>query len=215
MAFGYPISLDVTDRLAVVIGRDAVAMGKVDALLAAGARVTVIAEGPGTRLDAFESDLNVIVERRGYQPGDLEDAFLCVASSSDPDERQLIFAEARDLGVLVNVMDDVPHCDFAAPAVVRRGELTIAISTGGGSPALARRLREQLETQFGEEWGDVLEVLRNVRSETLDRLPNLEERSSRWARALDTAELTGLVKAGRVDEARSLLTERLLQGETA
>jgi precorrin-2 dehydrogenase/sirohydrochlorin ferrochelatase len=212
--FGYPISLDVENKLAVVIGRDAVAMGKADALLAAGARLRVVAEGPGPVLDRLESDPDVTVQRRAYQPHDVDGAFLVVASSADPVLRMRIYRDARSQGALVNVMDDVTHCDFAAPAVVRRGDLTIAISTGGGSPALARRLREQLEVQFGGEWGDVLQVLRDVRSETLHHLPNLEERSRRWARALDTEELSGLVRAGRSEEARRVLTERLL-GEGA
>jgi precorrin-2 dehydrogenase/sirohydrochlorin ferrochelatase len=210
MAFGYPISLDVTDRLAVVIGRDAVAMGKPEALLAAGAHLRVVAEGPGQRLDRLESLPNVTVARRAYQPHDIDGAFVVVASSADSGLRARIYSDARSSGALVNVMDDVHHCDFAAPAVVRRGELTIAVSTGGGSPALARRLREQLEALFGDEWGDVLELLREVRTETLADLPSLEERSRRWQRALDTEELTGLVRAGRGDEARTLLKDRLL-----
>jgi precorrin-2 dehydrogenase/sirohydrochlorin ferrochelatase len=209
-AFGYPISLDVTGKVAVVIGRDAVAVGKVEALLAAGATVRVIADGPGSRLDRLESTANVTVARRSYQPEDLDGAFVAVASSADPSLREEIFRDAHDRHVLVNVMDDIPHCDYAAPAVVRRGDLTIAISTGGGSPALARRLREQLGRLFGEEWAELLEVLRDVRTQTLPALPDLAERSRRWQTALDTEELTGLVKAGRAEEARRLLTKRLL-----
>jgi precorrin-2 dehydrogenase / sirohydrochlorin ferrochelatase len=213
--FGYPISLDVEGKLAVVIGRDAVAAGKVEALLAAGARVRVVAEGPGPRLDRLESDPNVDVQRRAYQSHDVDGALVVVAASADPALRARIYRDARSSGALVNVMDDVAHCDFAAPAVVRRGELTIAVSTGGGSPALSRRLREQLEAQFGEEWGEVLEVLREVRSDTLADLPDLGERSRRWQRALDTEELIDLVKAGRIDEARSLLKDRLVGEEVA
>jgi precorrin-2 dehydrogenase / sirohydrochlorin ferrochelatase len=213
MAFGYPISLDVTEKLAVVIGRDAVAMGKPQSLLAAGAHLRVIAEGPGPRLDRLESLANVTVARRDYRPEDLDGAFVVVASSADPGLRARIFEDATSRGALVNVMDDVEHCHFAAPAVVRRGDLTIAIATGGGSPALARRLREQLEAQFGEEWSEVLEVLREARSETLADLPDIEERSRRWQRALDTDELTGLVRAGKSEDARRLLIERLLHAK--
>ncbi len=209
--FGYPVALDVTGRLAVVIGREAVAMGKAESLLAAGAYVHVVASGPGSRLDRLESNADVTVARRGYRPEDLDGAFLVVASSADPAVREDIFRQARARGALVNVMDDIHHCDFAAPAVVRRGDLTIAVSTGGGSPALARRLREQLETQFGQEWSELLEVLRDVRSETLTGLSDLAERSRRWQTALDTDELIGLVRAGRIDEARSVLRDRLLR----
>jgi siroheme synthase-like protein len=198
----------------VVIGRDAVAAGKVEALLAAGAAVRVVAEGPGQRLDRLESRPDVTVARRAHRPEDLDGAFVVVASSADPAIREQIYRDGRSRNALVNVMDDVDHCDFAAPAVVRRGDLTIAIATGGRSPALARRLREELEQRFGEEWEEVLRVLGDVRSETLADLPDLAERSRRWQAALDTEELAGLVKAGRADEARRVLTERLL-GEGA
>ena len=113
-------------------------------------------------------------------------------------------------GILVNVMDDVPHCDFAAPAVVRRGDLTIAVATGGRSPALARRLRERLGDEFGPEWADVLAVLGDVRAETLPLLPDLGERAERWARVLDVEELAELVRDGRQTEAKERLRARLL-----
>ena len=110
----------------------------------------------------------------------------------------------------MNVMDDIPHCDFAAPAVVRRGDLVIAISTGGRSPALARRLRVELSEQFGPEWQEFVELLGEVRMETLADLPEIGERSRRWQQALHVDELLGLIRAGRRDEARSLLLARLV-----
>jgi precorrin-2 dehydrogenase/sirohydrochlorin ferrochelatase len=114
----------------------------------------------------------------------------------------------------VNVMDDIPNCDFAAPAVVRRGDLVLAISTGGRSPALARRLREELEARFGQEWAEILDVLRDVRQRTLPALPDLRERSTRWQAALDLDEAKALVGDGKADELRRRLLERLLDRET-
>jgi precorrin-2 dehydrogenase/sirohydrochlorin ferrochelatase len=189
--FGYPVSLDVAGKVAVVIGEEAVAQGKHRAVADAGARVVV----------RSESD---------WRPEDLDGAFLCVAASSDPAVRAAVYGAARERGVLTNVMDDVARCDFAAPAVVRRGALTIAVSTGGRSPALARRLREGLDRDFGPEWTEALEVLGRVRDETLPLLPDLRERSRRWAAALDLDELTALVRAGRPDEAEARLRARLL-----
>jgi siroheme synthase-like protein len=214
MAFGYPVSLEVSGRKAVVIGDEAVAQGKVRGLLDAGADVTVVAEQPASTLDRLEGDDRVRVLRRTYQPGDLEGAYLCVASSEDPETSAAIYREGRARGVLVNVMDDIPHCDFAAPAVVRRGDLVIAISTGGRSPALARRLRIELSKQFGPEWEAVLDLLGTVRGETLAFIPDLRERSSRWQEALDTEELVSLVREGRQEEARTRLLDRLV-GEGA
>jgi len=209
MAFGYPVSLELAGRKAVVIGELAVAEGKADQLLAAGAAVMVVATAPGSTLERLEREGGARVVRRAYQPGDLEDAFVCVASSDDPAVREAIYREGRAAGVLVNVMDDISHCDFAAPAVVRRGDLTISVATGGRSPALARRLRIELSRQFGPEWEELLDIVGTVRGETLGALPDLAERSRRWQRALDTDELLALLREGRRDEARARLLDRL------
>ena len=212
--FGYPVSLDLSGRTAVVIGDEAVANGKVEGLLAAGASVTVVANGPPGALSALRSDPRVTVVQRPWQPADLDCAAVCVAASAAPATREAVCRAARDRGVLVNVMDDVEHCDFAAPALVRRGDLLIAISTGGRSPALARRLREELERRFGDEWAAVLDLLAEVRADTIDRLPDLQERARRWQEALDLDELQALVRSGRYEQAKQALLMRLV-GETS
>jgi siroheme synthase-like protein len=209
--FAYPVSLDLSGRAAVVIGGDAVAHGKVQALLAAGARVTVIADGPAAALAELARDPRVTVRRRPWRPADLDRAFVCVAASDDPAARAAIHRAGRARGVLVNVMDDVEHCDFAAPAVVRRGSLAIAVSTGGRSPALARRLRELLERRFGPEWALILELVGRARAETLPALPDYDDRARRWQAALDVEELEELVRQGRGPEAERRLRERLLR----
>jgi siroheme synthase-like protein len=112
--------------------------------------------------------------------------------------------------VLVNVVDDIPRCDWAAPAVVRRGDLVVAIGTGGVSPAVARLVRERLQGLFGAEWAHVLQIVGEVRRETLPALPDLAERGRRWREALDLEEAAGLVREGRGPELRTRLRERLL-----
>lgn len=213
MAFGYPVSLEVAGRRAVVVGEEALGQGKADALLDAGAEVTVVATGPPEDLARLERHPRATVVRRPYRPGDLAGAFLCVASSPDPETREAVFREARARGVLVNVMDDPGRCDFAAPAVVRRGDLVVAVSTGGRSPALAHWLRVRLSRAFGPEWAEVLDLVGSVREETLAALPDLRERARRWRRALDPAhdldDLRGLLRQGRKEEARQLLLARL------
>lgn len=194
MPFAYPVLLELSGRRAVVIGSLALHERKDVALRDAGAEVEVFANGR-------------------WRPEDLDTAFVCVASSDDPAERDAIAGAARDRGVLVNVMDDVPNCDFAAPAVVRRGDLLIAIGSGGRSPALARKVREDLEERYGEEWAEVLEVVGAVREETLEALPDLSVRARRWRRALDLDEAAALVRAGLPDELRRRLLGRLLAGE--
>ena len=209
MAFGYPVFLELEGRLAVVIGEEAVRARKPEALLDAGARVSVIAEGPPKRLEVL-AGRGASVDRRGYLPGDLAGAFVCVAATDDPAVASSIASEARARGVLLNVMDDVPNCDFAAPAVVRRGDLTIAIGTGGRSPALARRLREELSERYGPEWTEASRVIGDVRANTFSALPDFEDRARRWAAALDLDELLRLVREGRSAEAAGRLTARLL-----
>ncbi len=194
MPFAYPVFLELQGKRAVVIGSGALREGKADQLRAAGADVEVFDDG-------------------AWRPDDLDDAVVCVASAADPAERDRIAREARARGVLVNVMDDVRNCDFAAPAVVRRGDLVLAISTGGRAPALTRRLREALEAMFGPEWAEVLEVVHAVRAETLSALPELADRSRRWRAALDLDEAQALVGAGRADELRRRLRRRLLDRE--
>ena len=216
MPFGYPVLLELTGRRCVVIGTLPVREGKVEGLLAGGAtEVVVVAAEPGDRLDDLEALDGVTVIRRTWYAPDLADAFLVIAHDPDPAVRARIAAAAREAGALVNVVDDIPRCDWAAPAVVRRGELLLAIGTGGASPALAKKIRSRLEAQYGAEWAEVLRVLREVREETLPLLPDLRTRSRRWAEALDLDEAAALVQAGQVEELRSRLLARLLDGADA
>jgi siroheme synthase-like protein len=212
MPFGYPVMLQLDGMGAVVIGEGAVREGKPEGLLAGGAaEVLVVATAPASRLVELEAMDRVRVERRAWRPDDLAGTAICVAWSARPEERSAIAREARDRGVWVNVMDDAPNCDFAAPAVVRRGELLLAIGTGGASPALARRLREDLSERYGEHWAEIVAILREVRSSTRPLLPDLAERSRRWRAALDLDEAEKLVLAGRPAELRSRLRARLVE----
>ncbi|MGZ8582159.1 MAG: precorrin-2 dehydrogenase/sirohydrochlorin ferrochelatase family protein [Actinomycetota bacterium] len=212
MPFGYPVMLELSGRRCVVIGVDAVHEGKVEAMIAAGADdVLVVSSGPTQRLDDLERVDGVEVERRAWRADDMNGAFLVVAASRDAGERDAIAREARCRRVLVNVMDDIQNCDWSAPSVVRRGELVLAIATGGASPALAKKLRAQLSVSYGEEWSEVLAVLRTVRAETMQSLPDFATRARRWADALDLDEAAALVRNGRGDELAARLRERLLQ----
>jgi siroheme synthase-like protein len=214
VGFGYPILLELAGRRCLVVGDRAVRESKVEGLLAGGADdVVVIAEGPATRLDDLETDARLRVERRGWRASDLDGAYLVVGWCHEQAERDRLAVEARARGVLVNVIDDVPDCDFAAPALVRRGELVVAIGTGGASPALARKLREELGERFGPHWTELVTVLREVRSLVSPLLPDIEERSRRWQAALDLAEAERLVREGRAHELREGLIRRLVGTE--
>jgi precorrin-2 dehydrogenase / sirohydrochlorin ferrochelatase len=216
MPFGYPVMLELSGRRCVVIGSLAVREGKVEGLLAAGATdVLVVASAPDARLTDLEILPEVVVERRTWRADDLNGASLVVASSADVGEREAIAREARCRRALVNVMDDIPNCDWSAPAIVRRGELVLAIATGGASPALAKQLRATLSQEFGEEWSEVVSVLRAVREETMPSLPDFATRAQRWSDALNLDEAAALVREGRSEELASRLRTRLLAPEGA
>jgi len=209
MSFGYPLMLELAGRRCVVIGAQAIREGKVEGLLAADADdVLVVDEAVGDRFDDVEG---VHVERRAWRRSDLDGAFLVIASSDDAAARAAIAKEARARGALVNVVDDIPNCDWAAPAIVRRGDLVLAIGTGGASPAAARLIRERLEAAFGEDWAEILRIVGRVRRETLADLPDFGVRARRWHEALDLDEAAVLVRAGRGDELAARLRARLLR----
>ena len=215
-AFGYPVLVDLHDRRCVVVGTLPVREGKVEGLLAGGATdVLIVATEPADRLDGLEVLDGVRVARREWYAADFTGAFLVIAHDPDPAVRARIAIAARSAGALVNVVDDVAWCDWAAPAVVRRGELLFAIGTSGASPALSKKLRERLQAEFGPEWAEVLRVVREVREETLPLLPDLRDRSRRWQTALDPGEAAELVRAGGADELRARLLARLLDGVVA
>jgi precorrin-2 dehydrogenase len=215
MPFAFPISLDLAGHRCVLIGSLPLREGKVDALLAGGATdVVVIATEPVDILDALEGRYAVRVLRRAWEPADLDDVTICIAWAPTQDERDRLAREARARGVLINVVDDIPNCDWAMPSVVRRGELVLAISSGAASPAFTKKLRLRLQAEFGEEWAEILAILRDLREETVPLLPDLAIRAERWSAALDLDEAANLVRAGEADELRRRLRERLLQGVT-
>jgi uroporphyrin-III C-methyltransferase len=217
MAFSFPISLDIGGRRCVVVGGGAVAEQKARSLLDAGAAVCVIAPSftPGLEelarrahgaRDAAQSGATPRLELvpRPYGPGDLEGAFLAVAATDDSEVNARVFEEAGRLKVLMNAVDDVEHCTFAFPSILRRGDLTVAISTGGKAPALAKRMRRTLSAELGPEYGVLVDLLAEVRAELMPRSVEFEEWARRWEHAL-AQDLPGLVRQGHVEEVKALV----------
>jgi siroheme synthase-like protein len=187
MAFALPVSLEVAGRRCVVFGSGPVARARATALLGADAVVTVIA--------------------RPYEEGDLAGAFLAVAATGDAAETARIFAEAERERVLLNAVDDPAHCHFAVPAVLRRGDLVVTVSTGGRAPGYAGRLRDELSRTVGVEYGTLVDLIGDVRAELRAERPvgaDFGEWAARWRDALEH-DLIGLVRAGRTGEVRTLL----------
>ncbi|HEV8580795.1 MAG TPA: bifunctional precorrin-2 dehydrogenase/sirohydrochlorin ferrochelatase [Thermoanaerobaculia bacterium] len=182
----YPVYLDLQDRSCVVVGGCGLAEEKARALLAAGARVTLISPDltPGLADLAVEGRIDVVARR--FRQGDLRKAFLAVVTVSEPAVVEAVWRESRERNVLVNTVDDLPHCDFIAPAVVRKGDLSVAISTDGKAPALAVRLRQRLEAELGEEHARFLELAGSVRAPLARLLPDLAARRDVWYRLIDS-----------------------------
>jgi precorrin-2 dehydrogenase/sirohydrochlorin ferrochelatase len=209
----YPICLiGMERRRVVVVGGGSVAARKVEGLLEAGAQVTVISPILTPELEVLAEARRIAVIGRPYRQGDLAGAFLVIAATNDADVNQAVWREAEQCGCLVNVVDDPAHCNFIAPAIIRRGEVTLAISTGGASPALARRLREQLEAQVGPEYGELASLLAELRPELRARYKEEKARQEAAFRLVDS-DLLSIIKKKGMDEAR-LRAWELLTGNT-
>jgi precorrin-2 dehydrogenase/sirohydrochlorin ferrochelatase len=159
----FPMFVKLRDRLCVVVGGGTVAESKIRSLLDSEATVRVVAPSVTPTIDAWTGASRVEPRLKAYATDDLTGAFLVVAATSSPEVNRRVFQEAQAQGILCNAVDQPDECDFYYPAVVRRGSLQIAISTEGLSPALAQRLRQELEAQFGPEYGVWLEWLGRVR----------------------------------------------------
>lgn len=181
--FALPVSLDLAGRRALVLGEGPLADEKAELLRGAGADVVV---------------------RGTFAPGDLEGITLVVVSGeSAAVDVTVVRAEARERGVLMNALDDVPNCDFAFSSLVRRGDVRIAISTGGRAPALARALRLRLEDELPPAVGELAAAIGRIKDDTPREIP-FGEWAARWARALaDLDHLLALIESGDADRAEA------------
>jgi len=163
----YPIFAVIEDQPCLVVGGGAVGERKVRDLLAAGARVTVVSPALTPGLAALAARGKIRHLPVAFTPAQVEGMALVMAATDDPEVNARVSAAAQARAIWVNVADEPEHCTFIVPAQVRRGDLTLAISTGGASPALARRLREELQQHFGPEYGPYLDLLKRVRTRLL------------------------------------------------
>lgn len=160
----YPAMLDIRDRLAIVVGGDQVAAEKAAALAASGARVSVLSPAFCDELLQQAERKQVTLRRKAYEPGDLAGAFVVVAATNNPQLIEAIWAETQEHGQLVNIVDVPAYCSFILPSILRRDQLTIAVSTEGTSPGLAKRIRQGLEEYFPRAYGPYLRLAALARS---------------------------------------------------
>jgi precorrin-2 dehydrogenase/sirohydrochlorin ferrochelatase len=157
----YSISLNLEDVPCLVVGGGTVALRKIESLIASGARVEVVSPEVVPEIEALEE---VEITLRGFRAGDLEGKFLVVSATNDRSVNETVARAAMRRSMLVNVVDVPELCNFFVNSQVRRGDLTISVSTGGASPALSKRIRKELEMQYGEEYGGLLRLMREYRS---------------------------------------------------
>jgi siroheme synthase-like protein len=206
MSAYYPVFLDLTDGPVLVVGGGSVAEGKVEGLLAAGANVTVVSPTVTPRLAGWVAAGRIEYLARAYQPGDLAGRRLALVATDDPAVSGAVAAEGRERGIWVNAADEPARCDFILPAVIRRGRLVVAVSTGGASPAAARAIREELEGHLTEEHAMLVEVAADAREDLRRRA--VSPGPARWRGALD-AGLRRLIADKRYRQARARLARNL------
>jgi len=171
----YPLFMDVSGSRCVVVGGGGVASRKARGLLESGARVIVVSPEVEPEIEAMD----VTVERRPYRPGDLAGAALAFAATDRREVNAAVAREAKENGIPVNVADRPAEGDFALPSVLRRGGLQVAVSTGGASPTLARKIRNAMEPSFAAEWSGIVERYRAAREGGVYVDPGTEEEVAR------------------------------------
>lgn len=212
----YPVFLDLADKPVVVIGGGNVALQKLEGLIDAGAQVTVIAPELNDGMIELRDAGKVMHMKRVYEPGDIEGYELVFVATDNHEENKLVWEEGRKRHIWVNAVDDIPNCDFIMPGIVTKGDLTLAISTSGTSPAMARKVREDLETFLSEEDAALLDLAAEVRRELREAGTPVapcnrcaRNQNDVWNAALD-GEVKTFLKNGNRGSAKERLQNLLL-----
>lgn len=177
----YPICMDISGKRCVVIGGGNVAERKVERLLACGARVEVVGKELTPALAVWKDEGRIMHRGADFEEDYLSGAFLVIGATDDETVNGRVARSARSLGISVNIVDDPARCDFILPSIVERGDLVIAISTGGKSPALARKIREEMEGVYGTEYAILLEILGDLRQKVIASGSSSAENRERFA----------------------------------
>ena len=203
----YPIFLNISGKRCVVIGGGQVALRKVRTLLEHGASVQVISPDLCSELNQLAEKGEIHILNRDYRAGDLKDAFVAIVATDNARTNIEVVEEAKRTGVLANVVDDAESSDFIVPSYMRRGDVTIAISTAGRSPALARKIRTRLEKELGEEYASLALLINEVRAEV--KKQGIEVNGDAWQEALDLDLLGDLLRRGDKEKAKVILLSNL------
>jgi precorrin-2 dehydrogenase/sirohydrochlorin ferrochelatase len=207
----YPVSLDIKNRKCLVVGGGGVGTRKVMTLVDCGAKVTVVSpDVRGNLLELADRGL-IILEKRPYRKTDLNGMFLVIGTTDDEELNRQISIDAEKLNMLCNIADRPKVCNFILPSIVNRGDLTISISTSGKSPALAKKLRIELEEQFGNEYAELLRLMGAIRKKLLSHKHEPEAHKHLFEKLI-SRDLLDMIRGNRKDEIDSLLCEVLGEG---
>ncbi|MBN1382987.1 MAG: bifunctional precorrin-2 dehydrogenase/sirohydrochlorin ferrochelatase [Deltaproteobacteria bacterium] len=200
----YPIGLDIVDKKCIVVGGGDVAERKAIKLLDYGARVGVVSRDLTPCLRDMAKEGTIVHIDSDYQKEHISGAFLVIGATNRPVVNTQLSIDAREQGILINAVDNPPECDFILPALLERGDLVIAVFTGGNSPALAKKLRIQLEDHFGPEYEIFLNIMGEVRQKVLAKgLPS--EENKRIFELIIDSDMPKLIKYKRWDVIRNFL----------
>jgi precorrin-2 dehydrogenase/sirohydrochlorin ferrochelatase len=207
----YPVQLDIRGRRCLVVGGGTVGTRKVEGLLSCGARVTVVSPQASEALRRLSASGAITLWEREYAAADLAGMFLVIGATDGEDLNRRVSADAEQLKILCNIADRPERCSFILPAVIQRGDLVITVSTSGKSPALAKKLRQALEKQFGGEYAVLLDLMGAIRKRLLGREHAPEAHKPIFEKIIKTDILTW-IRDGRMEEVNCLLEQVLGPG---
>jgi len=207
----YPVYLDIKDRDCLVIGGGSVGTRKVLTLLSCGANVTVVSTAATEKLHQLSNNGVIKLKERPFQTTDLDDRFLVIGATDNQELNFNIHAEAERRGLLCNIADRPKVCNFILPSIVNRGDLIIAISTSGKSPAFAKKLRKHLEKEFGDEYAELLKLMGAIRKKLLSQDHEPEAHKHLFEQLIER-NLVQMLKEGDTESINSLLLEVLGEG---
>jgi precorrin-2 dehydrogenase/sirohydrochlorin ferrochelatase len=207
----YPVNLDIRNRACLVVGGGGVGTRKVKTLVDCGAVVTVVSLDTSTKLEQMAADGLIALEKRAYQPSDLQGKFMVIGATDNEALNRRIHSDAENLNTLCNIADRPEICNFILPAIVNRGDLILAISTSGKSPAYAKTLRKELEKQYGAEYEPFLRLMGAIRERLLAQAHAPEAHKPLFEKLI-SGGLLDLVREDRPEQIDALLLEVLGKG---
>jgi precorrin-2 dehydrogenase/sirohydrochlorin ferrochelatase len=205
----YPIFLILKDRPVAVIGGGKVAERKIMSLLDTGAKITVIAPEVTEKIKSLVEQKRLFYQPRSFIEEDIEEKFMVFISTDSAEVNRRISRLARKKGILVNCVDTPEECDFFVPSFFRRGSLTFALSTGGKIPALAKKIRGELQLSYGEVFAEYIELLAEARKKIIKECPLKSKKKKELMEKLMNSNLLALLKAGKKDEAIKFIRDFL------